>query len=111
PQEIEALFGSEFSGRGLSNAGFYNNPAVDAHLAAAQGAEDFEASLVPLRKAQWVVATGYGMGVDIYWAWLVNLQHVYLVHSCLDIGTPQIEPHGHGWPITAGIQEWRWTCP
>lgn len=44
------------------------------------------------------------------WAWLVNLKHTYYVDNCLNIGTPQVEPHGHGWPITAGISSWKWQC-
>jgi peptide/nickel transport system substrate-binding protein len=48
---------------------------------------------------------------DATWAWLVNLDHVYFVNSCLDVGRLQTEPHGHGWPITAGILNWRWVCP
>jgi peptide/nickel transport system substrate-binding protein len=48
---------------------------------------------------------------DAAWAWLVNLDHVYFVDSCLNTGRLQVEPHGHGWPITAGILNWRWTCP
>jgi peptide/nickel transport system substrate-binding protein len=30
------------------------------------------------------------------------------VHDGLDIGVSRIEPHGHGWPITANITEWTW---
>lgn len=57
---------------------------------------------------QIVLAIG-GEG-DAAWAWLVNLDHTYFVDECLDIGEPQVEPHGHGWPITANISEWEWTC-
>ena len=28
----------------------------------------------------------------------------------LDHGDPQVEPHGHGFPITAGILDWQWAC-
>jgi peptide/nickel transport system substrate-binding protein len=55
--------------------------------------------------------TGFGPRGDAAWAWLVNVPHIYFVGACLDLGPLQIEPHGHGWPITAGIQNWRWTCP
>jgi len=39
-----------------------------------------------------------------------NLDHVYFVNSCLDLGRLQVEPYGHGWPITTGILNWRWVC-
>ncbi|HEX2727660.1 MAG TPA: ABC transporter substrate-binding protein, partial [Beijerinckiaceae bacterium] len=61
--------------------------------------------------AEWDGATGYGMRGDAAWAWLVNLDHIYFANACLDLGKLQIEPHGHGWPITAGISDWKWTCP
>lgn len=44
------------------------------------------------------------------WIWLVNLDHTYLVDNCIDLGEEQVEPHGEGWPITASITDWRWTC-
>jgi peptide/nickel transport system substrate-binding protein len=53
---------------------------------------------------------GFTAKGDAAWAWLVNLDHTYFVNECLDIGQPQVEPHGHGWPITAGIADWTWTC-
>ena len=54
--------------------------------------------------------TGFGPSGDAAWAWLVNLDHTYYVDECLDLGVPLVEPHGHGWPITAGITGWRWSC-
>ena len=30
--------------------------------------------------------------------------------TCLDVGELGVAPHGHGWPITANLVEWRWTC-
>ena len=51
-----------------------------------------------------------GIPGDTAWAWMVNLEHTYFVSTCLDIGQSQMEPHGHGWPITANIHEWKWTC-
>jgi len=45
---------------------------------------------------------------DAAWAWLVNIDHIYLVDEQLDIGKQRIHPHGHGWPITDNIEEWRW---
>ncbi len=92
------------------NAGFYSNPAVDAYLERARGAESFEASIPLWQKAQWDGETGFSVQGDAAWAWLVNLDHTYFVNECLDIGRSQMEPHGHGWPVTANIHEWAWTC-
>ncbi len=41
-------------------------------------------------------------------AWLVNIDHLYLVKDGLDIGKQRIQPHGHGWPVTDNIEEWKW---
>ncbi|MBL3583671.1 ABC transporter substrate-binding protein [Oleidesulfovibrio alaskensis] len=92
------------------NAGFYSNPVVDSHLENARSAESFEASIPHWQKAQWDGTTGFTVPGDAAWAWMVNLDHTYFVNKCLDVGTSQMEPHGHGWPITANIVEWTWTC-
>ena len=60
------------------------------------------------RAAQWDGSTGVAPQGDAPWAWLVNLDHTYLVDQGLDIGTTRVEPHGHGWPITANIVDWHW---
>lgn len=88
------------------NPTFYANPEVDTLFDRAQAAQSLEASYPFWAEA----AQHYGMAGDNAWAWLVNLDHVYLIDNCLDLGPLQVEPHGHGWPITAGIAEWRWTC-
>ena len=111
PLEVYNLYHSANAGRGFFNAGFYRNPTVDAHLDAAQRAPSLQASLPHWRAAMWDGRTGFGMRGDAAWAWLVNLDHVYFVHDCLDIGARQIEPHGHGFPVTWNLQDWRWTCP
>lgn len=110
PIEMYNLYVSTKAGKGSYNAGFYNNPKVDAHLDAAERAASFEDSLPHWKNAQWDGKTGLGMKGDAPWAWLVNLDHVYFVDKCLDIGPRQIEPHGHGYPITWNVQDWRWTC-
>ncbi|MFP4325688.1 MAG: ABC transporter substrate-binding protein [Desulfonatronovibrio sp.] len=92
------------------NAGFYSNPVVDKHLENARAAETFEASIPHWQKAQWDGETGFTVPGDAAWAWMVNLDHTYFVNKCLDVGKSQMEPHGHGWPITANINEWTWTC-
>jgi peptide/nickel transport system substrate-binding protein len=111
PIEVYYLHHSSLSGTGFYNAGFYANATVDAHLDRAQSASSLEESYAAWRAAAWDGTTGYGMRGDAAWAWLVNLDHVYLVRSCLDTGKRQIEPHGHGWPVTSNILDWRWTCP
>jgi peptide/nickel transport system substrate-binding protein len=92
------------------NAGFYSNPVVDNHLENARSAASFEASIPHWRQAQWDGQTGFTVPGDAAWAWMVNLDHAYFMNKCLDVGKSQMEPHGHGWPITANINEWTWTC-
>jgi len=92
------------------NAGFYSNATVDQYLEQARAAESFEASIPFWQKAQWDGKTGFTAPGDAAWAWMVNLDHTYFVNTCLNVGKSQMEPHGHGWPITANIHEWKWTC-
>lgn len=83
---------------------------MDAYFALAEAAPSSAASLPFWRKAAWDGKIGFGLRGDAAWAWLVNLDHVYFVNRCLDLGPLQTEPHGHGWPITAGLSNWRWSC-
>ena len=110
PLEMYNLYSGSKAGKGSYNAGFYNNPKVNAYLDAAEQSASFEDSLPLWKKAMWYGTTGFGMKGDAAWAWLVNLDHLYFVNKCLDIGPRQIEPHGHGYPITWNIQDWKWTC-
>ncbi|GGB56020.1 nickel ABC transporter substrate-binding protein [Roseibium aquae] len=110
PLEIYSLYHSSNAGLGWVNTGFYSNPTVDAYLEAAEAANSFEASLPMWQAAQWDGSTGFGARGDAAWAWLVNLEHSYWVSECLDTGASQIHPHGHGFPITWNLQDWRWTC-
>lgn len=106
PYQVYALYAGRLQGVEYLNPSFYENPKVDSLFDRAQAAESLEASY-PL----WAEAARYyGTAGDNAWAWLVNLDHVYMVDDCLDLGPLQVEPHGHGWPITAGIANWRWTC-
>lgn len=109
--EMYNLYYSATGGEGWYNTGYYANEAVDSYLDLAMGAPTQEEALVYWKSAQWDnQETGFTTPGDAAWAWLVNLDHTYFVSDCLDIGQPQIEPHGHGWPITANIAQWRWTC-
>ncbi|OLT20329.1 hypothetical protein BJF78_35610 [Pseudonocardia sp. CNS-139] len=111
PTEMYNLYSSRQAGVEYWNPGFYTNPEVDAQLDAAMAATDPEVANRHWRAAQaGENGGGFGPAGDAAWAWLVNLQHTYYVDECLDLGRPQVEPHGHGWPITAGITGWRWTC-
>jgi peptide/nickel transport system substrate-binding protein len=93
------------------NTGHFRDDAVDAALDAAMAAPD-EASAIPHWRAAQLDDEGNGFAAQAQaaWAWLVNLDHTYLVHACLDLGDLQVEPHGHGWPVTAGIAGWQWSC-
>ena len=110
PLEVYQLHAASMAGRESYNTGFYNNPTVSGYLDAAERAPNFAASIPLWKKAAWDGKTGYGMKGDAPWAWLVNLDHVYFVDKCLDIGPRQIEPHGHGYPVTWNVQDWKWTC-
>jgi peptide/nickel transport system substrate-binding protein len=102
PMELYQLYNTKFVGVEYNNVGFYSNPVVDENLEKAIGARNLEEAIPFWQAAQVPVKE------DAPWAWLVNLDHTYFVNNHLDIGKSQIEPHGHGWPITANINEWRW---
>lgn len=109
--EMYNLYHGSKRGQEFSNAGFYANQQVDSYLDLAMGATDPAEA-----RAFWQAAQlddqgrGFTTKGDAAWAWLVNLNHTYFVDECLDVGKPQVEPHGHGYPITAGITSWQWTC-
>lgn len=106
PSEIYSLYAKDLAGIEYMNPTYYNNPKVEELFDQAQSAESFEASL-----PHWSAAADYyGSKGDTTMVWLVNLDHVYLANECLDLGKTQVEPHGHGWPITSLIANWRWTC-
>ncbi|ATE54540.1 nickel ABC transporter substrate-binding protein [Actinosynnema pretiosum] len=110
PTEMHTLYSSARAGVELWNPGFYANPAVDAHLDAAMATTDPEVATREWKAAQFDGAQGFSAQGDAAWAWLVNLKHTYFANQCLDLGPEQVEPHGHGWPVTWNIAAWRWTC-
>lgn len=110
PLEMYKLYHSPGPEPMYWNAGFYSNAVVDKYLEQARAAESFEKSIPFWQKAQWDGTAGFAVPGDAAWAWLVNLDHTYFLNECLDVGKSQMEPHGHGWPITANINEWKWTC-
>jgi peptide/nickel transport system substrate-binding protein len=108
PTEIDTIYNTKWAGIEWNNAEFYSNPAVDKNLNAAMSAKT-EAEAIPYwKKAAWDGSTGYTAKGDAVYAWLVNIDHVYLVADGLDIGQQRVQPHGHGWPVTANITEWKW---
>lgn len=108
PIEVYHLYSSRHAGVGWDNPAFYKNDKVDEYLDKAISSPTYEASLEFWKKAQWDGSTGFNAKGDAPWAWLVNLDHTYFISTHLDVGTSQIEPHGHGWPITANIHKWTW---
>ncbi|MEF3304146.1 ABC transporter substrate-binding protein [Paenibacillus sp. GYB003] len=108
PLEMFHLYSSKYKGVDYYNTGFYGNPAVDAWMDKALRATREEDALDYWKKAQWDGTTGVSARGDAPWAWLVNIDHLYLVNDKLDIGRQYIHPHGHGWPVTDNIAEWKW---
>ncbi len=106
--EIYHLYHSSQQGLGYNNPGFYANKTIDNYIDLAMGAPSFEEANVFWKAAQWNGLQGFTAKGDAAWAWLVNLSHTYYVDKRLDIGTPMVEPHGHGWPITTNITSWKW---
>ncbi len=108
PLEMYNLYSSHYAGMDYYNTGYYGNSAVDQYFEQALAAASEEAALEYWKKSQWDGETGTSAQGDAPWAWLVNLDHLYLVNEQLDIGKQRIQPHGHGWPITDNIAAWRW---
>jgi peptide/nickel transport system substrate-binding protein len=108
PLEMYSVYYSKNSGQGYSNSSYYSNPKVDEYMDKALAALDDEKANEYWKKAQWDGETGFSAKGDAPWAWLVNLQHLYLVKDKLNIGKQRIQPHGHGWPLTDNIEEWCW---
>jgi len=108
PLEMYNVYSSETAGLDAYNPGFYSNSTVDAYMEKALIATNETEAIEYWKKAQWDGKTGLSSKGDAPWAWLVNINHVYLVKNNLDIGKQRIHPHGHGWPITDNILDWKW---
>ncbi|USG63327.1 ABC transporter substrate-binding protein [Brevibacillus ruminantium] len=108
PQEMYHLYSSTTAGVGYYNPGYYSNPTVDAYMEKALAAATEQEAMEFWKKAQWDGEKGFSAKGDAAWAWLVNVDHVYLVNEHLDTGKQRIHPHGHGWPVTDNIDEWIW---
>lgn len=108
PHEMYNIYSSEAAGIDYYNTGYYSNKTVDNYFEKALHATNEEDALEFWKKAQWDGATGLSAKGDAAWAWLVNINHLYLVKDGLDIGDQRIHVHGHGWPATDNIVEWKW---
>ncbi|KOR90802.1 ABC transporter substrate-binding protein [Paenibacillus solani] len=109
PQEMYNIYSSETAGIDYYNTGYYSNKKVDEYFEKALHAKTEEEAIEFWKKAQWDGTTGLSGKGDAAWAWLVNINHLYLVKDGLDIGDQRIHVHGHGWPATDNIVEWKWT--
>lgn len=108
PIEIYYIYHSKHRGEGYFNANYYQNEIVDKYIDLAIRARSEREANAYWKKAQWDGETGFSILGDAPWAWLVNLEHLYFVNEQLDIGEQKIQPHGHGWPITEYIADWKW---
>ena len=108
PLEMYNVYSSKMKGVEWYNPGYYENQKVDEYMEKALQARSEEEANEYWKKAQWDGETGLSGKGDIPWVWLVNRSHLYLVNDKLDIGKQQIQPHGHGWPITSNIEQWKW---
>ncbi|KKE79493.1 ABC transporter substrate-binding protein [Oceanobacillus caeni] len=108
PLEMYNLYSSKTRGIGYYNTNYYSNEVVDQYMEQALRATSTEEANEYWKKAQWDGKEGFSAKGDAPWAWLVNLQHLYLIDENLEIGEQKIQPHGHGWPITDFIEDWHW---
>lgn len=102
--EMFLVYGSEHAGEGWYNSGYYGSNVVDTSLNAIKQTTNYQAAQPYWDKVY------KQLEKDLPWSWLVNIDHLYAVNECLDIGTPLPEPHQHGWPVTRTIEQWQWRC-
>ncbi|MGJ9383567.1 ABC transporter substrate-binding protein [Salipaludibacillus sp. CF4.18] len=108
PLEMYFLYSSKYKGEGWYNSNYYSNEQVDQYMSQALEATSMDEANEYWQDAQWDGETGFSVKGDAPWAWLVNLDHLYFVREGLDIGEQKVQPHGHGWPVTDYITQWRW---
>ncbi|WP_203247800.1 ABC transporter substrate-binding protein [Sporosarcina beigongshangi] len=109
PHELYNIYSSDNAGVEYNNTGYYKNDTVDAYFKKALRANSEEEAIEFWKKAQWDGKTGLSGKGDAAWSWLVNIDHLYLVKEGLDIGEQRIHVHGHGWPATDNIVDWKWS--
>lgn len=108
PLEMYNIYSGETRGQGFYNTNYYMNEQVDEYMEKAMHATTPEEANDYWQKAQWDGETGFSSKGDAPWAWLVNIQHIYLINEDLELGDTKLHPHGHGWPITDFIEQWHW---
>lgn len=108
PSELYNLYSSKAVGGRIpwDNAGYYKNETVDSYINKALASEDEDEALEFWKKAQWNGSTGFSNKGDATYAWLVNVNHIYIMSEDLYIGTPVIQPHGGR--IFDNVTEWSW---
>lgn len=109
PHEMYNIYASDNAGVDYYNTGYYKNAKVDQYFKEALQAKSEAEAIEFWKKAQWDGSTGLSAKGDAPWAWLVNIDHLYLVKDNLDIGQQRIHVHGHGWPATDNIVDWKWS--
>ncbi|WP_438312986.1 ABC transporter substrate-binding protein [Sporosarcina sp. FA9] len=109
PFEMYSIYASENGGVEYNNTGFYSNETVDGYFKQAIQAKSEEEAIEFWKKAQWDGTTGFSGKGDVAWTWLVNIDHLYLMKNDLDIGEQRLHVHGHGWPATDNIADWKWS--
>lgn len=108
PLELYNAFSSNVRGVALNNPTYYSNKVVDTYFDKALSATAQKEANEYWRKAQWDGETGFSNKGDAPWVWLVNIDHLFLMHENLIIGEQKVQPHEHSWPITDFIENWRW---
>ncbi|MCW2257536.1 peptide/nickel transport system substrate-binding protein [Providencia alcalifaciens] len=109
PMELVHNYSSKAAGVGFYNAGYYRNTTVDEHIEQALRQPDQTAAIPLWQKVDWDGKTGTGIQGDAAWAWLMNIQHLYLLNNCVEIGKSAPEIHG-SWSVLNNVDEWAWTC-
>ncbi|EJD6411035.1 ABC transporter substrate-binding protein [Providencia sp. CRE-3FA-0001] len=109
PMELVHNYSSKAAGVGFYNAGYYKNPAVDKVIEEALRQPDQDAAIPFWQKVDWDGQTGTGIQGDAAWAWLMNVQHLYLLNNCVELGKGAPEIHG-SWSVLNNVDDWAWTC-
>ncbi|MCU6299392.1 ABC transporter substrate-binding protein, partial [Escherichia coli] len=78
PMELVHNYSSKAAGVGFYNPGYYKNPAIDEVIEEALRQPDKTAAIPLWQQVDWNGQTGTGIQGDAAWAWLMNIQHIYL---------------------------------
>lgn len=109
PMELYHHYSGDAAGIGYYNPGYYKNAEVDKHLQQALNAPDWQQAIPYWQQVDWDGKNGAGIRGDAAWAWLLNIQHTYLVNPCIDLGKGAPEIHG-SWSALNNLDSWKWTC-